>query len=169
MTTATSYTARMDAARAALAGYDEAAKAGTPHFRHASRIAAALRALIEPPATDENAEAVAVRVALDYSKREPFRAARLAEVSSSVKQIATAAVHAGIQAAWESWEPDDYAPAPEPEFAPDGEEDEFRDLWNANTPRVSGCMYFAIPGEPPIHLDDEQARHILAYLSEQKR
>lgn len=56
----------------------------------------------------------------------------------------------------------------EPQFAPEGEPDEYRDLWDANMPRASGCMYFAIPGEQPIHVDDEQAHHILAYLSEQE-
>lgn len=57
----------------------------------------------------------------------------------------------------------------EPQFAPEGEPDKYRDLWNANMPRVSGCMWFAIPGEQPIILDDDQARHVLAYLSETNR
>lgn len=59
--------------------------------------------------------------------------------------------------------------ASEPDFIPEGEPDELRDLWAANMPRVSGCMYFAIPGEQPIHLDDDEARHVLAYLSEKRR
>lgn len=57
----------------------------------------------------------------------------------------------------------------EPEFAPEGVPDKYRDLWDENVPRVSSCMYFAIPGEQPIHVDDEQAHHILAYLSEQNQ
>jgi hypothetical protein len=56
-----------------------------------------------------------------------------------------------------------------PQFAPEGEPDIYRDLWEANMPRGSGCMYFAIPGEQPIHVTDEQARYILAYLSEGER
>jgi hypothetical protein len=56
-----------------------------------------------------------------------------------------------------------------PRFAPEGEPDKYRDLWEENMPRVSGRMYFAIPGEQPIHVGDEQAHHILAYLSEQER
>lgn len=49
-----------------------------------------------------------------------------------------------------------------PEFHPG----ELRDLWEDNMPRVSGCMYFAIPGEQPIHVSDDEARHIIGYLSE---
>jgi hypothetical protein len=58
---------------------------------------------------------------------------------------------------------------PVPAFAPDGEADKYRDLWNENMPRVSGRMYFAIPGEQPIHVSDELARLILTHLSETER
>lgn len=44
----------------------------------------------------------------------------------------------------------------------------FLDLWNEHMPHSSGHMYFAIPGEQPIHVDDEEALHILAYLSESR-
>lgn len=44
----------------------------------------------------------------------------------------------------------------------------YLDLWRENMPRVSGCMYFAIPGEQPLHVSDEQARRILAILSEEE-
>lgn len=54
-------------------------------------------------------------------------------------------------------------------FAREGDPDKFRDLWTENMPRVSGSMYFSIPGEQPIHLDDDQARRILAMLSEEAR
>lgn len=54
-------------------------------------------------------------------------------------------------------------------FAPEGEPDRFRDLWNENMPRVSGRMYFAIPGEQPLHVTDEQAHYIMTYLSEENR
>lgn len=50
-------------------------------------------------------------------------------------------------------------------FKPDDRPDIYRDLWNENMPRVSGCMYFAIPGEQPIHVADDQARRILEMLS----
>lgn len=46
--------------------------------------------------------------------------------------------------------------------------DRYRDLWEENMPRVSGCMYFAIPGEQPIHVSDEEALHILSYLSTER-
>jgi len=57
----------------------------------------------------------------------------------------------------------------EPEFEHPDFPDKYRDLWEENMPRVSGCMYFAIPGEQPIHVTDEEAKHILAYLSEKNR
>ena len=54
---------------------------------------------------------------------------------------------------------------PTPAFKSKYEPDEYRDLWVENMPRVSGRMYFAIPGEQPIHVDDDQARRILEILS----
>lgn len=54
-------------------------------------------------------------------------------------------------------------------FAPEGEPDRFRDLWNESMPRVSSYMYFAIPGEQPLHVTDEQAHYIMTYLSEENR
>lgn len=50
-------------------------------------------------------------------------------------------------------------------FLPDDVPDKYRDLWNANMPRVSGCMYFAIPGEQPITVEDDQALRFLQMLS----
>lgn len=41
-------------------------------------------------------------------------------------------------------------------------------LWEANMPRVSGSMYFAIPGEQPIHVTDDQALRILEMLSREQ-
>lgn len=52
-----------------------------------------------------------------------------------------------------------------PAFKPDYEPDKYRDLWIENMPHASGRMYFAIPGEQPIHVSDELARHILETLS----
>jgi len=52
-----------------------------------------------------------------------------------------------------------------PAFLPDDMPDKYRDLWNANMPRVSGCMYFAIPGEQPMHVEDDQALRIMQMLS----
>lgn len=57
----------------------------------------------------------------------------------------------------------------EPGFDHEDYPDKYRDLWNENMPRMSGRMYFAIPGEQPIHLSDDEAKHILAYLSEKNR
>lgn len=44
----------------------------------------------------------------------------------------------------------------------------YRDLWDSNMPRLSGRMYFAMPGEQPIHVTDEQAYQILVMLSEEE-
>lgn len=41
-------------------------------------------------------------------------------------------------------------------------------LWESNMPRVSGRMYFAIPGEQPIHVTDDQALRILEMLSREQ-
>lgn len=57
----------------------------------------------------------------------------------------------------------------EPTFADYYYEDKYRDLWDRNMPRVSGCIYLAIPGEQPIHLDDEDALFFMSYLSERER
>ena len=54
---------------------------------------------------------------------------------------------------------------PAPAFKPEGEPDEYRDLWTGNMPRVSGYMYFSIPGEQPIRVNDDQARRFLETLS----
>ena len=56
---------------------------------------------------------------------------------------------------------DRIAPAFKSEYYPD----KYRDLWVGNMPRVSGYMYFAIPGEQPISVDDDQARRFLEILS----
>jgi len=63
---------------------------------------------------------------------------------------------------------DDFADAHEPAFAPEGQPDRYRDMYYENTAR-HGYMYFAIPGEQPIHVGDDEAKHILAYLSEKNR
>lgn len=55
-----------------------------------------------------------------------------------------------------------------PQFAPDGEPDEYRDAYYRSM-TAHGYMYFAIPGEQPIHVGDDEAKHILAYLSEKNR
>ena len=62
------------------------------------------------------------------------------------------------------WEPEKYWDSSN-DFQSEGYPDKYRDLWNENMPRVSGSMYFAIPGEQPIHVTDEQARRILVMLS----
>lgn len=54
----------------------------------------------------------------------------------------------------------------EPQFKPADQPDKYRDLLDANLPRVSGCMWFAIPGEQPIIVTDEQATLFMKILSE---
>ena len=54
---------------------------------------------------------------------------------------------------------------PTPAFKSKYYPDKYRDLWVENMPRVSGYMYFAIPGEQPIGVDEDQARRILEMLS----
>lgn len=118
MTTATSSSDRYEAARAALTEYRGpdvyTVHSDNPSERYdvldaAEVLAAALRSLIEPPATEETAGEIANRLVSTYewpySERREFRADELAEVLEE-------AVHAGIQAAHESWEPDAYAEAP---------------------------------------------------------
>ena len=52
-----------------------------------------------------------------------------------------------------------------PAFKSEYYPDKYRDLWVGNMPRVSGSMYFSIPGEQPIRVNDDQARRFLETLS----
>ncbi|MDL5351147.1 hypothetical protein [Microbacterium sp. zg-YB36] len=120
MTTASSSSDRYEAARAALAEYDMPGSSA----HHADDLAAALRALIEPAATEENVDDIAERLSRQQFEEDEDEVRE--HVSNLVahdswesapeelrqKYLArtTAAVNAGILAAWNSWEPDDYAP-----------------------------------------------------------
>lgn len=105
MTTATSSSSdRYDHAREALAHYtDLLDRIGDgkdvreqDETEAARDCAEALRALITPPATEWTAEQTALYLADKHGV-----------LSSPVAvALATEAVHAGIQAAWESWEPE---------------------------------------------------------------
>lgn len=92
---ATSSSDRYEAARKALEAYDRG-----PHLRAVERVADALRALIEPSATGETPEQIAGTIA------DKYLLDTLAYTNPDVLAAITAAVHAGIQAAWESWEPE---------------------------------------------------------------
>lgn len=99
MTSASSSSDRVEAARKALARYDEH---NEPRSMNDARmqaygLASALRALIEPPATLETPEEIAERILMVYSN-----------ILTPV-QLMTTAVRSGIDAAWGSWEPDAYS------------------------------------------------------------
>lgn len=115
---ATSYSDRVEAAREALAEYNTQkpstfavsgidSKTGEPIKPYsindvAAEMAEALRAMIEPEETTKTPAEIAERVWRDGMKSE-----------NSIQDLLRKAVEAGIQAAWNSWEPDDYAPEPE--------------------------------------------------------
>lgn len=94
---ATSSSDRIEAARKALADWDST----SPTYQDglASGLAEALRALIESPATMESPEQIAERVM--YSEPVPHDRT-LAEWRQKIAE----GVQAGIQAAWQSWEPE---------------------------------------------------------------
>jgi len=66
----------------------------------------------------------------------------------------------------------------EPEFKPEGEPDDYRDIWNglvqhrqlADDPNLAALTFsVSWPGHDVVRLvDAEQLRHILAWLSEQE-
>lgn len=107
-TPATSSTARYDAGRAALTSWDNLPAAGTgiiarTRAEAAHKLTAALRALIEPAEVEvtpaEYGKAARDRwVADDHDER-------------NMRELLAAAYADGIQAAWNTWEPDDYAEA----------------------------------------------------------
>lgn len=91
--TATSSSDRIAAAREALNATQRgnSARGIAEANKHIADLSAALRALIEPPAIEESVPDIVERV--------------LGE-SRGVRPTVTRAVEAGIQAAWESWEPE---------------------------------------------------------------
>lgn len=113
--TATSSSDRIQAAREALRTYDALCEEpdNDPGFH--DRIDAlveasdALRALIEPPATEEGPKEIAERIVREWMDAEiannPASTAPF-DATKDLDTLLTKAVVAGIQAAWESWEPD---------------------------------------------------------------
>lgn len=102
---ATSASDRYDAARAALAQADEAmTRAHEPV--HVGRLVATLRALVEHPSTEQTIDQIAARieVRLDMSTLADYSMDALSR--SDISTALRDAVHAGIQAAWEDWEPE---------------------------------------------------------------
>lgn len=97
MTKATSSSERYEAARAALTRY-ETCNNTVDAWRNTPRLLAeALRALIEPAHVNKNIDDIVQEIASD-------------EALWSVREKIEAGIQAGIQAAWESWEYDMYAP-----------------------------------------------------------
>lgn len=104
---ATSASDRYDAARDALAQADEAmARAHEPV--HVGRLIEALRALVEHPETHASPDQIAKRIEarLDMSVLEDYSMDSLSR--SDVGTAILEAVHAGINVAWQSWEPADH-------------------------------------------------------------
>jgi hypothetical protein len=123
MMNATSSSDRYDAARKVLQRFDKIGTADDPDaelMESAHLMAHILHTLIEPPATKETPEQIA-RSVID-SHVVPGAGS----VSPMTRDLMTAAVKAGIQAAWESREPEN---SPAPAFKPEGEPDEYRDMW----------------------------------------
>lgn len=101
MSTATSSSDRYAEARAALVEYDAyCASKGVEPKGYAASLTSALRALITPPATEETPEAIAQRI------MRPVMDQSIAHAASRMPGLIESAVRAGIQAAWESWEPE---------------------------------------------------------------
>jgi hypothetical protein len=120
---ATSSSDRHDAARKVLQCFDKIGTADDPDaelMESAHLMAHILHTLIEPPATKETPEQIAHTLLTSRDLQDERLDA------ADVLAVTTAAVKAGIQAAWESWEPEN---SPGPAFKPEGEPDEYRDMW----------------------------------------
>jgi len=108
--TATSASERYEKARAILARYDAIDSDDDPGYHDRVDAAidglGALRAFIEPAATDESVNEIADRL----SGTVGYHDGQVMFGNVDVRNLLTRAVLAGIQAAWNSWEPDDYAP-----------------------------------------------------------
>jgi hypothetical protein len=158
--TAPSSSDRYDAARTALERVEDqvlyTAGPGEGMARAEADIAA-IRAVIEPPATEETPEQIAGSLFDRYyhdttaptplDADAPYNAARA---------LVTAGVRAGIHAAWESQS----APA----FKPEGEPDEYRDAWEDIQYRGHTLTVESSNGECAVVTRD-QARRILEMLS----
>lgn len=96
MTEQTSASDRYEAARKALAEYDTEKTKRYPYTAASESMATALRALITPPGIHESEEQIVQRVLNETPDGANF---------NEVDAIRMA-VHAGIQSAHESWEPE---------------------------------------------------------------
>lgn len=108
MTAATPASDRYAAAQKALAAYD-ADPTGRARENALHDCVGALRALITPPATEETAEQIADDVMDEFAART-LPSDTVASAAQIIRGSLEDAVRAGIQAAWESWQSDDYAP-----------------------------------------------------------
>lgn len=102
---ATSSSDRYDAARKALAAFENATPANgkndNDRYVLAKEMAAALRALLEAPAVEETPESFAKALRGKWINDD--------NDDRNVRDLLAVAYRAGIQAAWSTWEPDDYA------------------------------------------------------------
>lgn len=101
---ATSSSDRYTEAREALAAFEHRIEIGYMPGEAEVRLADALQALIEPATIAETPEKAAMRV---YMSIHSFP---WLVHGDAMRDLITRGYLAGIQAAWESWEPDDYAP-----------------------------------------------------------
>lgn len=97
----TSASDRIEAAREALANYDQTAETYRDGLGYS--LADALRALITPPATSETEEDVAERIVTAFPS--PY-APSVGYSHGELVELAITAYRAGIQSAHESWEPE---------------------------------------------------------------
>lgn len=102
-TTQASASDRYQAAREVLAGYDNPEADRQPTE---ADLADALRALIEPPSVGEGEEQIIDRVIAEFERETGFY--NPPAVMVGVRNWLSRGINAGIQAANESWEPDDY-------------------------------------------------------------
>jgi hypothetical protein len=133
MMNATSSSDRHDAARKVLQRFDKIGTADDPDaelMESAHLMAHILHTLIEPPATKETPEQIAdTAFKLSHIASGGLRfhhSSTYMIEHDTLKRMMVEAVQAGIQAAWESWEPEN---SPAPAFKPEGEPDEYRDMW----------------------------------------
>lgn len=103
-TAATSASDRYDEARAALAQLERAYPEGIGRGVTEQRAMNALRALIDPPATEETPEQIAHRLLATTALPKIGETIACTELEKITGEAITRAVHAGIQAAWDSWE-----------------------------------------------------------------
>lgn len=95
---------RLEAARKALAWYDDDSEAGGGIVLGGMAVADALRALITPPSVGEN-EADMVQTVIQNAPAHVSGKGILFQYDDLIAMV-TAAIRAGIQSAHETWEPE---------------------------------------------------------------